>query len=289
MKVIPGIALCLVALFALVPPALAQDSPYSASGDVATVSKYIWRGQRLTNDWSVQPSATFGAAGLSFNIWGNMDLTAVNEGDSLFLPENPAAPAGTHNGLRGKFSEVDYTFSFARSFEAASIDVGTIVYTFPERSAGLPATTEIYGGLTFDSVPLAPSATIYIDVDETRAGGGSSGAYFLLSASHSIPVNHPVLGGLDLSASLGIANSGFGSFYYGQKKGGAHDASLTVSLPFNLGETWSASAFVTYSGLIGDFRKYQFQDPREVHRGTAGLPESLADTVWGGFSLSLNF
>ena len=289
MQVVRRIAFCWLALFALVSPALAQDSPYSASGDVATVSKYIWRGQRLTNDWSVQPSATFGAAGLSFNIWGNMDLTAVNEGDSLFLTENPAAPAGNHNGLQGKFSEVDYTFSFAQSFDGASVDIGAIVYTFPERSATLGATTEIYGGLTFDNVPLAPSATIYLDVDETRAGGGSTGAYFLLSASHSLPLSHPLLGGLDLSASLGFANSGFGSFYYGEKKGGAHDTSVTVALPFSLGETWSASAFVTYSGLIGDFRKYQFQDPRDVHRGTAGLPASYADTVWGGFSLSLNF
>ncbi len=289
MKVMIRFAFCFVSLFVLVSPAVAQDSPYSASGDIATVSKYIWRGQRLTNDWSVQPSATFGAGGLSANIWGNMDLTAVNEGDSLFLPENPAAPAGGHNGLQGKFSEVDYTFSFAHAFSGASIDMGAIVYTFPERSAALPATTEIYGGLTFDNVPLAPSATIYVDVDETRAGGGDMGAYFLLSASHSLPLSHPLLGGLDFSATLGFANSGFGSFYYGKQKAGAHDASVTIALPFSLGESWSASAFVTYSGLIGDFRKYQFQDPREVHRGTAGLPESYADTVWGGFSLNLNF
>ena len=131
-----------------------EDSVFSFGGDAAVVSKYIWRGQRLTNDWGLQPSATLGIKGFSFNAWENIDLTAVNEGDGLFLSENPLAPAGEHNGLQGKFSEVDYTFSFARSFEQISIDLGTIFYTFPERSASLPATTELYGSVSFDSVPF---------------------------------------------------------------------------------------------------------------------------------------
>ena len=247
------VVLCLLAAV----PAQGQDSIYSFGGDAAVVSKYIWRGQRLTNDWSLQPSATVGIGGFSFNVWGNMDLTAVNEGDALFIPENPDAPPGDHAGLRGQFSEIDYTFSFARSLENVSFDSGAIFYTFPERTASLAATTELYGSVSLDSVPLAPSATLYVDVDET-GDSGSTGLYFLLGAGHSFGTSHDVFPAVDISASLSFVN-------------------------------WSASAFVSYNALLGDFRNVQFQDPREVFKGTSGGPGTLADTVWGGLSLSLAF
>ena len=271
-------------LTAVTLDAKAQPS-YSFSGDAALVSKYIWRGQRLTNDWSLQPSMTTGIGGFSFNVWGNMDLTAVNEGDALFLPQNPTTPGDA--GLKGKFSEVDYTFSYAHSFEEVSVDVGTIFYAFPERSASLATTTEIYGSLSLD-VPLAPSATLYLDVDETGASG-DSGMYFLLAAGHSVPFNHEVFTGLDLSASLAFVNGGFSQFYYGADKAGAHDVNLTVSLPVTLGENVSASIFLSYSGLIGDFQDYQFTDPRQTLLGTPQTPSDLANTVWGGLALSLGF
>lgn len=270
--------------------ALAQgpgdDSIYAFSGDAAVVSKYIWRGQRLTNDWSLQPSVTLGIGEFSFNVWGSLDLTAVNEGDALFLPENPLTPG--KSGLKGKFSEVDYTFSFARSFEEVSLDVGTIFYTFPERSASLATTTELYGSISFDTLPWAPSATLYLDVDETGASGDTA-LYFLLGAGNSYDLPHDIFTGADLSVSLGFVNGGFGEFYYGASEAGAHDFNLTVSLPISLDESWSAGAFLSYSALLGDFRNFQFQDPRKVHLGTAGSPATFADTIWGGLTLSLAF
>ena len=265
-----------------------DESNFTFEGDAAVVSKYIWRGQRLTNDWGLQPSATVAIQGFSFNAWGNIDLTAVNEGDSLFLPENPLAPAGEHNGLQGKFSEVDYTFSFAHSFEEISIDVGTIFYTFPDRSASLPTTTELYGSVSFDLVPLGPSATLYLDVDESGEAGGSA-LYFLVSAGESFLLPYVTFPGLDLSGSIGFVNGGFGEFYYGNSQAGAHDVNVTVSLPINLSEKWSAGAFLSYSALLSEFRSFQFQDPRELLRGTSGSPETLADTVWGGFTVSFAF
>jgi len=279
-----------VVLACAVGTSTAQDAdsfPLSFSGDAAVVSKYIWRGQRLTNDWSLQPAMTLGVGNFSFNVWGNMDLTAVNEGDVLLLPENPSAPAGS-SGLKGKFSEVDYTFSYAHSIEDISIDVGTIFYTFPERSGLLASTTEIYGGVSFDAVPLGPAFTLYIDVDET-GDSGDTGIYFLLSAGHSLPFDHPVLTGLDISGSISFVNEGFGQFYYAAPESGAHDANITFSLPMVMGDNVSAGAFVSYSALLGGFRDFQFQDPRDLFLGTAGSPASFADTVWGGITLNLSF
>ena len=267
----------------LLGTATAQESIYSASGDVALVSKYMWRGQRLTNDWSLQPSMTLGAGGFSFNAWASMDLTAVNNAPPMFLlPGEPGAGAGA-DGLQGRFTEIDYTFSYDRSFDAVSVGVGTIFYTFPERFS---TTTEVYGSISFETVPLAPSVTVYIDVDET-VNNDSAGTYFLISAGHSIAFNNNIFPGLDLSGSLGVANGGFTKFYYGIDEAGPHDASITASLPIAINDNWSMGVWVTYSGLLGDgIRANQFQDPREPGRPTGA---TLADTFWGGFSFSLSF
>jgi hypothetical protein len=269
------------------PAAMAQESIYSFSGDVALASKYIWRGQRLTNDWSLQPAATVGIGDFSFNAWGTLDLAAVNEGDALPIPENPAAPEDA-NGLNGKFSEIDYTFSYAPSFESVELDFGAIIYTFPERSASLPQTTELYGGVTFGDFMLAPSAKLYIDVDET-GDNGSTGMYFLLSAGHSIPLENERVSGVDLSVWITLVNSGFGEYYYGESESGFHDFNFTFGVPIALNDAWSMSGFVSYSALLGGFRDLQYLDPREVYQGTAGEPKDSADTFWGGITLSLAF
>jgi hypothetical protein len=284
------VSLALMTMFCI--PVAGADNPrppYTFEADVAGVSKYIWRGQRLTNDWSLQPEATLGIGNFSLNVWGNMDLAAVNEGDALFIRENPAAPPGDHSGLRGRFSEVDYTLSYAFDLSAVSFDVGTIFYTFPDRSASLPATTEIYGGVAFGAAPLSPSATLYVDVDESRAEGGSTGLYLAVGAEHQFLLGHRRFPGLDVSASLGLVNDGFCRFYYGTSGSGPHDFSLTLGAPISLGERWSAGAFLAYSALLRDFRGHQLRDPRGVYRGTAGSPATFADTIWGGFTLSLAF
>ena len=248
------------------------SAQYSFSGDAAVVSKYIWRGQRLTNDWSLQPAMTVGYGGFAFNAWGTMDLAAVNPGTAFA-------------DLQGRFSEIDYTFSYDHSLENVSVGGGVIFYTFPDR---FNTTTEIYGTVGFDSVPLAPSATVYVDVDETTAGGGTAGVYILFGAGHSFETGSDIFTGLDLSGTFALATDGFTNFYYGSTVGGGpHDASFTVSAPITINDNWSAGAFVTYSGLIGeDIRESQFQDPREPARPTGA---TYADTVWGGMSVSLTF
>lgn len=271
----------------------AQDSIYSFSGDVGMVNKYIWRGQRLTNDWSLQPSMTLHVSDFSLNIWGTMDLAKVNEGSvgrRLLVPENPAAPPGA-KGLRYRFSEVDYTLSYDRSFEPVSVGGGMIAYTFPDRSEMTAWTTEVYGSIGFNTLPLAPSATLYVDVDEGQKRGLGNGMYLLLDGGHSFATGHPTFGQIDISGSLGFADASFGQLYYDptSTEAGLHDASLTLGLPVQLGEALSVRGFATYSALIGGFRDYQFRDLRAVYLGTAGSPATFADTVTAGATLSLNF
>jgi len=268
----------------------ASAQSYAAGLDTAFVSKAIWRGQLLTNDWSFQPSLTVGVGGFAFNAWGTMDLAAVNTANGITIPEDPSATPGDNDGgLKGQFSEVDYTFSYDHSFENVSLGGGVIYYTFPQRAATLATTSEIYGTISLDSVPGAPNATLYVDVDETSAGSGDKGVYFLLGAGHSFSTGSDVFTSVDLSSSIGFANSGFGNFYYSLDQGGAHDLSLSLSTPITINENWSFGAFITYSALLGDYRDAQFTDPRAVFLGTSGTPRSLASTVWGGFTMSLSF
>ena len=284
-KIVIATLVLVLVIGSFVGTAAAQE--YSFGGDLAVVSKYIWRGQRLTNDWSMQPSMTMAIDGFSFNVWGTMDLMAVNEGTGrLLINENPAATGSGNNGLQGRFSEIDYTFAYDHSFDDVSVGGGVIFYTFPDR---FDTTTELYGTVGFDSVPLDPSVTLYVDVDETSAGNGDTGVYVNIAAGHSFGFNHDVFTGLDVGGSIAFANGGFGNFYYGIDDGGSHDASFTVSLPIAINDNWSAAGFVTYSSLLSGFRAGQFLDLRDVYRGTAGTPGSYSDTVWGGFNLSLSF
>lgn len=270
-----------------VPNALAQETDppkLEASGEVTATSKYLWRGQRLTNDWSLQPSGTFSFGGFSFNAWGNLDLTAVNEGDSLPISGNPEAGPGRNNGLKGKFSEIDLTASFAHSIKAVDLEAGVIFYSFPERAASLPSTTELYWSIGIPEAPLSPTATLYIDVDETTERSGT-GLYLSTGASKEIPTTFNRLPAVQLSGELGFANGNFGQYYYGEGISGLHDLHAALALPLILGETASISFSVHYSALLGDYRGHQFLDPREVYRATAPNPSAVADTIWVGFTL----
>lgn len=260
MRLFGGLALVLLIGAAFTGTASAQ---YSFTGDAAFASKYLWRGQRLTDEPVLQPAMTLGIGGFSFNAWGNMDLTDIN-------------PGLVTGDMQGRFSEIDYTFSYDYSFTDVSVGGGVIFYTFPDRFF---TTTEIYGGVTFDSVPVSPSVTVYVDVDETTFGGGSAGMYLLLAAGYTFETGNDVVTGIDVSGSFAFANSGFTSFYYGLTDvSGPHDASIGVSVPFEIDDNWSASAFVNYSGLLGDdIRASQYTGPDD------------ADTVWGGASISLSF
>lgn len=270
---------------------LAQDDDLlTAAADGAFVSKYIWRGQRLTDDLSFQTSGTIGFGGFSVNVWGNMDLASVNAGDALFIKEDPKAPAGVHNGLQGKFSEVDYTFAFSQSLAAVTLDVGTIFYTFPERSASLASTAEVYAGVTLDALPFTPSITAYFDVDETTGNSSSAtGVYVLVAGGHSLPLPSQIFEALEVSGSFSIVNGGFSEFYYGTSGSGVHDINVGIALPVEISRVLSGSIFVNCSSLTGNFRDHQFVDPRQTALGIAGPPSDSATTIWGGFGLSLAF
>lgn len=149
------------------------DRP-SASLDVAFLSQYIWRGYELSKDSLViQPSATVGYKGFSFNLWGNLDTDSY---------------AGPYEG-KAKWNETDMTFAYDHSFGPVGVGVGYIYYALD----GADDTQEFYVSVGGD-VLLAPTLTVYRDVDEYH------GWYFHLGISHSFDLPHDI--SLDLAGSV---------------------------------------------------------------------------------------
>ncbi len=264
-----------------------EQKVVSFSTEATLTSKFMWRGQRLTDGWCFQPSATVGAKGLSLNVWGNVDLQSVNEGDSLLLKENPLA-IGSPSGLRGRMSEVDITASYAGEVSKVGFDVGMIAYLLPYTSESDPSTTELFGSVSLASVPLAPKLTLYADVDESRKYDGT-GLYLELTAEHSFELTGSRLESIDLDARIGATNGGYASYWYEENLGaGFHDIGVGASAPIRLGRGWTSTLFVGYSRLLGKYRDNQYVNLPDWYLGTAGQPSAYADTVWGGITLSFD-
>jgi hypothetical protein len=207
---------------------------FSFAADAALASKYIWRGINLDDEAVFQPSVTVGYGGLSFNIWGSMELTDANT--------YPGYGTG-----EGEFTEVDYTLDYSFDItDTLSGSVGAIYYDFP--NTGFDSTTELYAGISAD-VLLSPSLTVYQDVDEAE------GTYVLAGLGHTLceweMLNGDATGALDIGTSAAWGSSDHNNFYYGVDDGALTNWDLTVAMPLTYGN-FSLTPSVTYSRLLDD-------------------------------------
>ena len=99
-----------------------------------------------------------------------------------------------------KFTEIDYTVGYERSFGALGVAVGHVWYTYPRDSDGIDNSAEVFASLSYDMV-LSPSLSIYHDYDEFDA------QYYELGLSHLLEV--PTLG--EGFAFTPFVNVGFAS------------------------------------------------------------------------------
>lgn len=205
----------------------AQEPDLEFEVQTALLSKYVWRGQLLTDDPVLQPSATVSYAGWSFTAWGNLELTDVND-DEL------------------EFSEVDLLLEYERSLQGTQLPVDVFVgagwYAFP--STPLDATFEFYGGLALD-VALRPRVTLYYDIAEVE------GVYLTLDVGHEVPLAG---GTLALAGSVGWGDNRWNQFSWGTRTGGLNDLLLTASWTVTSGG-WTFTPSIAWSALLdGDIR-----------------------------------
>ena len=210
-------------------PLKAEDGP-SVGTSADFLSKYVWRGQDLVDDWVLQPGASIGYKGITASFWGNLDLT-------------------DENGNQGEFSEIDLTLDYSGQvpgIDLVSYSLGVINYNFP--ASGADDTWELYWGFGLD-VPASPSVTVYHDVDEV------DGTYVSFGVGHSFEnlfeIDSGVGVGLDLGASIGWGSASYNKFYWGPNKSQLNDLVLSAALPFEVaGFTITPKA--NYITLMGE-------------------------------------
>jgi hypothetical protein len=197
--------------------------------------KYIWRGQNLSDDPVFQPgiSATYG--NFTAGIWGNLDLTNIND-------------------RNGNFLEMDYYLDWSDDlpdFEGISYSAGLIYYDFPGSyadSTRLPDTLEAYLGLNFD-LPASPSITAYHDLDEAE------GTYVSLGLGHSVEqvfeFSSDVPVAKDIGATLGWGSGSYNKYYWGTDQSKINDLVLSVSFPFEI-EGLTITPSLNYVTLLSD-------------------------------------
>ncbi len=230
----------------------AEEDAVSVSASADVVSKYVWRGQNVVDDWVLQPSVGIGYKGFTASVWGNMDL----HGDAVD---------------DGELNEVDYVIDYSNTFpgqEILAYSVGAIYYDFPNTS--FPGTAEIYGGLSA-SVPLSPSVTWFYDFDE------ADGSYFQFSVGHGVEKvaqwTTDAYCDLEVGASLAYASGGYDDYYFGVDDSAFNDLTLSAGVPVTIGN-WTIKPIVAYSTMIDS-------DIREA--------TGKSDNLWGGISIAVEF
>ena len=215
----------LITVLGVVPLATAEDQP-EASGEIAVLTKYVWRGFELSDGEAViQPSTTLSYRGISFNLWGNLDT-------DYYLDEGV------------KFNETDITLSYARSLGPAALDIGYGYYAFDGYATG-----EAYVSASLETI-LSPSLGVYRDVD------AFSSWYISLGISHSIDLGRGLA--LDLAASLGYLDIDDTDYQE------LHDGSVSAALAIPLGEYFALSPSITYSfGLSNEADAFIETGPSE--------------------------
>lgn len=193
--------------------AWAEDEAPTASGDISMLSKYVWRGWELSDDSIVvQPSATVGYKGFSFNLWGNLDTDYVATESS-------------------DFNEIDLTLAYDTSIGPVGLGFGYIYYGLEGDDS-----KEIYISAGYDTI-LTPTLTIYRDIDLFP------GYYYSFGISHSVVLPNDM--SLDLSGSLGYYDddTGYSSM---------HDGLLSAGLTIPLNSYITISPSLSYSFALSD-------------------------------------
>jgi uncharacterized protein (TIGR02001 family) len=184
-------------------------------------SKYVWRGQNLTDDWVFQPGVSATYRGLTAGVWGSLDLTDEND-------------------QSGEFIEYDWYLDYSGQInDTVGYSIGAIYYYFPS----IGTTTELYWGFNLD-VPASPSITVYHDVDE------ADGIYVSLGVGHSIEATEKIPVGIDLSAAIGWGDKKYNEYYWGTDKAELNDLVLSVGLPFEVAGV-SVTPSISYITLLG--------------------------------------
>ncbi|MBP7866466.1 MAG: hypothetical protein KA419_10990 [Acidobacteria bacterium] len=199
-------------------PALAGDVEFSASS--AFLSNYVWRGQRLSEGFVGQESATVGYKGFSATFWSNYDFEGT------------------------RWSEVDLTLAYAWELGPLTLEAGyNYMGFFDQRSQ------ELYVSGSLDTV-LNPTLAVYVDVDAGKGG------FLQAAVSHSFKLPRDATFDVGANVGFNLDNAYMGLDPSDEKFAGPYNAELQVGFTFPLGKGFSLVPTAACSIPLGDRAKH---------------------------------
>jgi hypothetical protein len=254
MKGVRALGLAIVlALFVSIGSAHAEDIKTAGYASADVMSNYVWRGQKLSNSWVIQPSVgiTYGVFGA--NIWANYDSDAkIDEGDG-----------------HGEFNETDLTLSYTRSLNKWTFGAGYIYYALNNAND----TQELYLSAAYDTL-LKPSLAVFYDFDE------GNGAFLVASIGHSFDVGKGLNLNLGASASYNINNKVMGFDEDGDDFSNFYNAELSSSLNIPVWKAITATPKIAYSFPLSN-------DAEDAIEGISD--DGDKDIFYGGVNITLSF
>ena len=229
--------LALGSALAVSSPAVAEEVTGEGSFSAALASRYVWRGQTLSEGIVVQPTVGVTLGGFSANLWSNVDLDNDEEDDDGLV-----------------MTETDLTLSYTMPVGPVAVTGGLIYYDFDGGD-----TTELYLTGAMETL-LNPSLSLYYDIDD------GDGGFAVLAVSQAFPVGPVSLtAGASLGFNLGDAAMGldedgedFTGLYYGE-------VSLATSIP--LYKNISTDLRIAYSTALGDDGEHAIESISEAYDG----------------------
>ena len=254
MKGVRALGLAVVlALFVSIGSVHAEDIKTSGYASADVMSNYVWRGQKLSNSWVIQPSVgiTYGVFGA--NIWANYDSDSkIDEG----------------NG-HGEFNETDVTLSYTRSLDKWTFGAGYIYYALNNAND----TQELYLSAAYD-VLLKPALAVYYDFDE------GNGAFLVASIGHSFEVASGTSLNLGASASYNIKNKVMGFDEDGDDFSNFYNAELSSSLNIPVWKAVTVTPKIAYSFPLSDDAEDAIENISD---------DGDKDIFYGGVNITLSF
>ncbi|MBE0425253.1 MAG: hypothetical protein IBX72_01225 [Nitrospirae bacterium] len=231
----------------------AEDIKTSGYASVDIMSNYVWRGQKLSNSWVIQPSVGIAYGVFGINIWANYDSDSkIDEGDG-----------------HGEFTETDLTLSYTRSVDRWTFVAGYIYYALD----GANDTQEAYLSAGYD-ILLNPTLTLYYDFDE------GNGGFVVAAIGHSFKVAKDANWNLGASASYNINNKVMGFDKNGEDFSNFYNAELSTSVEIRLWKAVSISPKLAYAFPLSN-------DAKEAIKKISD--DGDKDIFYGGVNITLSF
>jgi hypothetical protein len=232
----------------------AEETKASGYASVDVISNYVWRGQKLSNSWVVQPSVGITYGGFGSNIWSNYD--------------SDRAEVSSDTG-NGEFTETDLTLNYSFSVDKFNFVAGYIYYALE----GANDTQELYLTAGYDTL-LNPTLALYYDFDE------GNGAFLVTSISHSFEVSKDIALNLGASASYNINNKVMGFDKDGKDFSNFYNAELSSSLSIPISKAITLTPKIAYSFPLSN-------DSKEAIKNISD--DGDKDIFYGGINLTLSF